>query len=470
MTQSRIKKNFTEGPLFLRMIAFAIPLMLSGVLQVGYNMADNIIVGQFSGDPDALGAVGSASPLTTLLINALFGISAGAGIVIAQAYGAKDEERVSRAAHTTMVFSVIAGIAMMTVGLIFSRPLLIMMGTNDELLDKAVLYMTIICLGAPASSVYNYGASILRATGDSKTSLYILSISGLANVLFNLVFVLAFGMSVGGVALATTISKYISAVWVVAVLFKRKESCYGLKIKLLRIDRELLSKIVRLGLPIAFQNVIFNLSGVIVTGAVNTLPKHTISAKTIAFNIEGITNTCMNAFVSVGTTFTAQNYGAKKYGRMNKVLLYSLLQVSVIGLAMSWIEIGFGRELAMLYIDAGDLAREAIIKDVLDIFKVMLSVYFLCGVLSTLSGILKGVGYSLISVLASLLGVGVRVVWLLFVSPTPRFHNVLGVFIAYPISWLITIIILAISCVYAWRKLGISKGARQEKLAELKEN
>lgn len=445
------------------MMAFALPLMLSGVLQVAYNMADNIVVGRFSGDTDALGAVGSASPLTTLILNFLFGISAGAGVVVAQAYGAKDEEKVSRTVHTTMLFSVIGGVSFMTLGLIFSRPLLVLMGTNPELLDKAVLYMTIICFGIPASSVYNYGASVLRAVGDSKTSLYILSVSGLTNVALNLVFVIFFDMSVDGVALATTVSKYISAVWVVAVLVKRKGTCYALEVKKLMIHKALLLKMLRYGLPIAFQNVIFSVSGVLITATVNSFPKHTVSAKTIALNIENVAYTCMSAFTSVAMTFVAQNYGAKKYTRINKIVLYSLVQVSVIGLAMSWLEIGFGRELATLYIESGDPAREAIIRDVLEIFKVMLSTYFLCGIMSTLSGILRGLGQSLTSAVAILIGVGVRYAWIIFVTPTETFHTIFGLFVAYPISWLFSIIMLSVFSIITWSRLGIRRGAKLEK-------
>lgn len=466
MVARKAKRDFTEGPIFTKMILFVIPIILTGVLQVAYNMADNIVVGQFSGDDNALGAVGSASSLTTLIINFLIGISSGAGIVVAQFYGAKNDEAVSKTVHSSMLFAVISGIAFMCIGLIFTKPLLILMDTNSELLSKAVLYMTIICYGIPASGIYNFGAAILRSIGDSRTSLYILAVSGITNVVLNLVFVICFDMSVDGVALATTLSKYVSAVWIVIVLIRRKNTCYGLNLKKLRMDKALVLRVMRFGVPIAVQNSIFNLSGVIVTGATNTFPKHTIAAKTIAFNIEGIAHTCMNGFTTAAMTFSAQNYGAKKYGRINKVLLYSLIQVATIGLVSSWIEIAFGRELAMLYIESGNPEKEAIIKDVISIFWVMLSTYFLCGVMSTLSGVLKGLGYSMVSVIASVIGVGVRVGWILILVPMPRFHNVSVLFAAYPISWIFTIILLSACCVFVWRKLGIMKKAREEKLSE----
>jgi putative MATE family efflux protein len=266
-------------------------------------------------------------------------ISAGAGVVIAQFYGARDAEKVSRTVHTAMAFSVVGGIVCMAVGLVFARPLLTLMGTQAVFYDNAVLYMTIVCLGIPASSVYNFGAAVLRSVGDSKTSLYILAASGLVNVLLNLFFVLTCGMSVDGVALATIISQYLSAAAVVVVLIKRRTESYSLRLRALRIEMHLLSRILRIGIPMALQSSLFSISNIIVTGAVNTFPPHVVSAKTIAFNIEGITYTVMNAFANAAMTFIGQNYGAKRFGRINKAFLYALIQVTVAGILVAQTEI-----------------------------------------------------------------------------------------------------------------------------------
>jgi len=470
MLKSKTKASLTEGPILTRMLLFVFPLILTGVLQVMYNMADNIVVGQFSGDPDALAAVGSTASLTTLIINFLIGIASGAGVVIAQFYGAKNEQEVSRTVHTAMTFSFIGGIVFMGIGLACAEPVLILMGTKKDLLDKAVLYMIIICLGIPASSIYNFGASILRSVGDSKTSLYILSASGIINVVLNLVFVIVFNMSVVGVALATIISQYVSAIAVITVLIKRKGTSYNLNFKRLRIEKRLLVRIMKFGLPIAFQSSLFSIANIIITGAVNTFPKHTISAKTIAFNIEGITYTAMNAFSHAAMTFAGQNYGAKKYHRLNKIFIYAVLSVTAIGILISQIEIFFGEELALLYVEADDPNKAAVVADVLEIFKIMLATYFLCGIMDTMSGILKGLGFSVSSMLASVIGVFVRVCWVIFVTPTERFHTIFGLFVSYPISWIVSIMLLGVCCIYAWHKLGIWWGAREERLNKVKEN
>ena len=464
MLKSKIRPSFTDGPIFTRMLLFVIPLMLTGVLQQLYNMADNIVVGQFSGDPDALAAVGSTSSLTALIINFLLGIGAGSSVVIAQFFGARDEKNVSRTVHTAMTFSFIGGLVFMAIGLVCAKPALTLMGTNEDLLEKAVLYMTIICLGIPASSVYNFGASILRSVGDSKTALYILSISGVINVLLNLFFVIVCNMSVAGVALATIISQYVSAISVAIILIKRKGVCYNLNFRKLKIEKPLLVRIMGFGIPIALQSSLFSLSNIVFTSAVNTFPKHTISAKTIAFNIETITYTAMNAFSQAAMTFTAQNYGAKKYKRLNRIVLFATLSVTAVGILISQTEIFFGRDLALLYIESADPNKEAVISDVLEIFKTMLATYFLCGIMEVMSGVLKGIGYSMSSMICSLIGLGIRVGWVLFVTPTERFHTIFGLVVAYPLSWGASIILLGAMLIYAWHRLGIWREAKAEKL------
>ena len=463
MVKSKAKQNLTEGPIFSRMLLFVLPIILTGVLQVVYNMADNIVVGRFSGDPNALGAVGSTASLTVLIVNIMVNISAGAGVVIAQFYGARDAEKVSRTVHTAMAFSVVGGIVCMAVGLVFARPLLTLMGTQAVFYDNAVLYMTIVCLGIPASSVYNFGAAVLRSVGDSKTSLYILAASGLVNVVLNLFFVLTCGMSVDGVALATIISQYLSAAAVVVVLIKRRTESYSLRLRALRIEMHLLSRILRIGIPMALQSSLFSISNIIVTGAVNTFPPHVVSAKTIAFNIEGITYTVMNAFANAAMTFIGQNYGAKRFGRINKAFLYALIQVTVAGILVAQTEILLARPLASLYIGATDPARELIVRSVIEIFNIMLATYFLCGIMETVSGVLKGLGFSISSMIASLIGLALRVGWILFVTPTEKFHTIFGLFVSYTISWIFTILLLLGCCVYAWKKLGIMRLAREEK-------
>ena len=229
------KRDFTEGPIFVKMILFTLPLMAASVLQVFYNMADNIVVGKFSGDPNALAAVSSTSAITTLVVNLLIGISTGAGVLVAQGIGARREEHISRIVHTSMLFAIIGGVVLSLIAFAIAPSALNLLGVKSEIIAKSTMYMRIISIGIPAVTIYNFGASILRSAGDSKSSLYILAISGIANVALNLVFVISFNMSIAGVAVATVISQYISAVWVVGILLYRKDECYSIKPAKLKI-------------------------------------------------------------------------------------------------------------------------------------------------------------------------------------------------------------------------------------------
>ena len=457
------KSNITEGPLFLPMLKFAIPLIISGILQVFYNMADSIIVGKFSGDFNALGAVGCAGTLTNLMTNILITLSVASGVVIAQLFGARDKKGVFEAVHGSLAFSAICGIVVMLIGFAVSRPVLIAMGTQDAYLENATLYAYIICAGIPAVAVYNFGASILRASGDSKTSLYILSATGLLNVLLNLVLVIFFDMSVDGVAIATVIAQYASAATVTYILIKRKNEDYSLSLRKIRIYGWVIKKVLRIGIPMAIQTALFSLSNVLIASAVNTFPPNVVEAKAIAFGISAITDAVMSAFAQTTITFIGQNYGARNYLRLNKVLLFGLIQVTVVGLIVSYTEILLGTPLAMLYIDSANPDKEAIIDAVTEIFKVMLSTYFLCGVMDVCSGVLKAFGRTIKSMVASLIGLSARVFWVLVIVPIPKFHTITGLFVAYVIAWTITITIQAFNLIYLWRKLGIKEGARLEK-------
>lgn len=452
MAQS--KRNLTEGPLFIPMIQFVIPIILTGMLQIFYNMADNIVVGRFSGDELALAAVGSTSSLSNLIVNLLMGIAGGAGVVIAQSYGARDFNKLSRAVHTSVVFSLMGGIAFCIFGLLISGPALELMDTKDELMSRAVLYMRIICLGIPGSAVYNFGAATLRSVGDSKTPLFILSLSGLTNVLLNLIFVIVFKMSVSGVAIATIASQYISAVAVIMVLFKRKGNPYTLNRSMLKIDKDILKQILKLGLPAGFQGTLFSISNIILTAGMNSLPTTDISGKTIAINIEGLVHTSMNSYLHAAMTFTGQNYGAKKPERIKKSIIYAVIQVTVIGIVGGQLLNLFSEPLASLYIDVNDPNKEAVLKAAMELMSFMLAVYFMCGIMDTLSGALRGLGYSVIPMIVSIGAICVlRAIWVFCVFPTEQFHSLIGIYTIYPISWFLGLSSLAIALFILYKKV-----------------
>lgn len=447
------KRDLTEGPLFFKIIAFAIPIMLTGILQSLYTMADNIVVGKFSGDPNALAAVGSTSSLVNLIINMLIGISAGASIVVSHAYGARQDRMLSRAVHTAMSFSVIGGLAFMLVALLVSRPALALMGTQTALIDSATLYMRIIACGIPALAVYNFAAAILRSVGDSRTPLYILSSSGLINVILNLFFVIICGMSVDGVAYATIISQYLSAAVATGVLIKRGSLSYGLRFKELGIDGTILGRILRFGIPASLQSSLFGISNVIITSAINGFEQAVISAKTIAGNIEGIIYVTLNSYMHASMTAAGQNFGAGKRDRIKKSVLYCLIQVTVIGIVGGCIMLAFGEGLANLFVDPLDPAKDVVIARAMDQMSILLTTYFICGIMESLSGSLRGLGYSISPMVMCIGGVcGLRILWVLTAFRLDTFHTPVGLFTIYPISWAVTSAMLALVLVFALKK------------------
>ena len=471
MTNAKLKRDFTDGPLFFRLTTFAIPIMLTGLLQVFYNMADKIVVGKFSGDTLALAAIGSVGTLNTLLVNLTMGIATGGGIVVSQLYGAKKHEEVSDASHTAVLFSVFAGLFMGTVGFIISPSVLSLIGTKPEVIESAILYFRITMLGMPALMIYNFSAAILRSVGDSRTPLIILSLSGLLNLLLNILFVMGFGMSVDGVAVATIISQYASAFFVTMVLVKRKNECYAIRIKDLKLHSNHLKRMLRIGIPSGLTSSVYSIANIALTGAVNTFPTEAVTANSIASSVEGFTYTAMNCFQYAAMTFTGQNYGASKPDRVKKVYFYSLIQVVFIGIFMGQIQLLFGRELSMLYIDPTDPNKEIVLDYTMQILKVILGTYFLCGILEVNSGSLRGLGCSMVTMIVSLVfacGVRVGYIYLVFFN-VDSLTTIGQLNYAFPVSWITVITAYSITTPIVWRKLGIwkKKSKNTENEAEL---
>jgi putative MATE family efflux protein len=429
-------------------------------------MADNIVVGKFSGDPNALAAVGSTSSLTNLILNVLMGIAAGTSVVISHAFGAKQDRLLSRAVHTSLSFSVIAGLAFMTVSLLVSRPGLILMGTKDVLLDSATLYMRIIACGIPATAIYNFSASILRSVGDSRTPLFILASSGIINVLLNIFFVIACGMSVDGVALATIVSQYISAAAAVAVLMRRKSESYALRIRELGIDIKILGRILRFGIPASIQSSLFGISNVLITSSINVFDKTVISGKTIAGNIEGILYVALNSYLHAAMTATGQNLGAGKPERIRRSVLYCVIQVMTIGIVGGMLILTFGESVASLFVDTTDPLRDEVIEKAMDQMKILLTTYFLCGIMESLSGSLRGMGYSMTPTVMSIGGVcGIRILWILTAFQLEALHSPQGLFLVYPISWIATSLMFLPILLYA-----LSKQKKANKGLQIQQN
>ena len=422
--------DMCNGPLLGKILIFAVPLMLSGILQLLFNAADIIVVGRFSGS-HALAAVGSTSALINLLVNVFIGLSVGTNVLIAQYYGAKDRKNISETVHTSVLISLISGFILVFVGVALAKPILKLMGTPDDVLNQAVLYIRIYFLGMPVTMLYNFGAAILRAIGDTKRPLYFLSIAGVVNVVLNLIFVIAFDMGVAGVALATVISQVISAALVVRCLVCMDGIC-RLNLKKLHIHRDKLMRMVQIGLPAGMQGAIFSLSNVLIQSSVNSFGSVAMAGNTAAANIEGFVYNSMNAVHQTALSFTSQNVGAKKYKRIGKILTQCLLIVSAIGLTMGIGAYALGKPLLHIYSSDPEVIQYGLAR-----MQGICVTYFLCGIMDVMVGSLRGMGCSIMPMLVSLTGAcGFRILWIFTVFAWK--HSLFVLYISYPISWIIT--------------------------------
>lgn len=454
MDNTKKKNNdLTSGPLTIKIIKFIIPLMLTGILQLLYNAADSIVVGHYDGS-SALAAVSSVGALINLLVNAFMGLSVGAAVVVAQDYGAKDYEGVRKTVHTSYLISIIGGIVVGTIGLIFSRQFLIWMESPEDVLPLSTEYLMIYFAGTPANMAYNFGASILRSVGDTKRPLYFLTISGLVNVILNLVLVIVFHMGVAGVAYATIISQILSAVMVIVYMMKSKD-CVRFVPKKMRIHGDKLKKMLYIGLPAGFQGTVFSLSNVVIQSAVNSFGSLVMAGNGAASSLEGFTYTAMNSVYQASLTFVGQNVGAKKYDRINKVQGVCLVLVTIIGLVFGVTTYCLGEPLLSIYLPNDP---EAIPYGIIRMSYIALP-YFLCGMMEVMVGGQRGMGMSFIPMINALLGSCVlRIVWISTVFAADP--TLFTLYISYPISWAVTT--LAHAVFYFVKLHSLKKKARLE--------
>lgn len=422
--------DMCNGPLFGKILIFAVPLMLSGMLQLFFNAADIIVVGQFVGHT-ALAAVGSTGSLINLLVNVFVGLSVGTNVLVARYYGARDAKHLHETVHTSVLTSVLSGTALIVIGLILAEPLLTLMGTPDDVLDQAALYMRIYFVGMPASMLYNFGAAILRAVGDTKRPLYFLFISGIVNVILNLVLVLVFHLGVAGVAIATVTSQVISAVLVALCLIKT-DAPYRLELKKLRIHKSKLLEIIKIGLPAGMQGAVFSISNVLIQSSINSFGSTVMAGSTAASNIENFVYTAMNALYQTALSFTGQNVGGGKYKRIGKIMRICVLDVTAIGILLGGGAYLCGSTLLSIYTSDPQVIQYGL--------KRMMFVclpYFLCGIMDTLVGSLRGMGYSIMPMIVSLTGAcALRIVWIMTIFQMNPTLSTL--FLSYPVSWFVT--------------------------------
>ena len=432
-----------NGTIMDKLISFSIPLMLSGILQLMFNAVDIVVVGRFSGS-QALAAVGSTTALINVFTNLFIGISLGANVLAARYYAAGKTKEMSETVHTAIALALVSGVAMAVIGVVFARGALEIMGTPDDVIAKSTLYMQIYFCGMPFFMMYNYGAAILRAVGDTKRPLIFLIVSGVINAVLNLFLVIVFHLDVAGVGIATVISQLVSCILVLRCLH-HTESSYQLHLAKLRIRSVYLKQIFEVGVPAGIQSTVINISNAMLQSSVNSFGSIAMAGYTASNNIFGFLYVSVNSFTQACMSFTSQNYGVKKLKRMDRVLIDCMILSVVVTLILGSSVYVFGPELLHIYSDQADVIQYG-----MEIFSYTTVTYFLCGLMDLFPGALRGMGYSTVPMILSIIGtVGVRIIWIYGLFPSHR--SLTFLFLSYPVSWIATIIMQVI-CFWFVRK------------------
>ena len=449
MKQNKYEIDMCNGSIMDKLISFSLPLMLSGILQLMFNAVDIVVVGRFSGS-QSLAAVGSTTALINIFTNLFIGISLGANVLAARFYASGKEKEMSETVHTAITLALISGIIMAVVGLVLAKGALRLMGTPADVIELSTLYMRIYFCGMPFFMLYNYGAAILRAVGDTKRPLVFLIISGVANAGLNMILVIIFHMGVAGVGIGTVISQFISCILVLRCLYK-SEGCYQLRFSKLRIQKVYLRQIFQVGIPAGIQSTVINFSNALLQSSVNSFGSTAMAGYTAANNILGFLYASVNAVTQACMSFTSQNYGVGKYKRMDRVLINCLILSVVISGVLGCGSYAFGTEILKVYTE-----DPKVIQCGLEILSMTTVTYFLCGIMDLFPGALRGMGRSGVPMILSIIGtVGTRIVWIFMLFPQHRSLKFL--FISYPASWLFTIVMQVI-CFYFVRKQVHAKG------------
>lgn len=436
--------NMTEGSILKNVVRFSVPLMLSGILQLLYNAADIIVVGKFVGK-EALGAVGATGSLINLIVNFFASLAVGTSVLVARNFGARNYEKTQSALHSSIALSLVGGVVAMVVGFLFSRQALELMQTPPDIIEGSALYLKIYFLGAPAQMFYNFGAMAMRAVGDTKRPLEFLTISGMVNVVLNLFLVIGFNMGVAGVAVATVVAQYVSAVLILFCLMRMNGYCH-LNIKAIKFHKDDILQILKIGVPASVQGVVFSFSNVLIQSSVNSFSSAAIVAgNSAASNIEGFVYTAMNSVHHAAVTIVGQNMGAKKYERITKSMFCCIGFVTAIGVILGVIGLSIPRTLLQLYSSDKEVIDMGIIR-----LTIFLSTYYTCGIMDVIVGSTRGMGSSFAPMCASILGVcGIRILWIFTVFA--KMHTLESLYLSYPLSWIVTALIQLI-CFFAYKR------------------
>lgn len=428
----QFKINMCSGPILPKMLLFTVPLMFSSILQLLFNAADIIVVGRFAGD-NSLAAVGSNTALIGLLTNLFVGVSIGTNVLAARYYSAKEEKDLSETVHTSMFLALASGIFLTLVGVVFARTILIIMQTPAEVLGLATLYLVIYFFGMTPMMIYNFGSAVLRAVGDTRRPLVYLAVAGIINVVLNMFFVIILRLDVAGVAIATVISQCVSAALVVRCLMHESGGIRYVAADT-RVHTDKLVKILRIGVPAGIQGVLFSLSNVVIQSTINTFGAVTMAGNSAAANVEMFVYFAMNSFYQAIISFTSQNMGVGNVKRVRSILKTGLACSTAVGFVLGMLCVVFGHALLSIYSPS-----EAVIEAGLARFRIVASLYFLCGIMDGMVGALRGLGYSVMPTVVTLIGAcGLRLVWIYALFLTPAFRTVTAVYLSYPVSWIIT--------------------------------
>jgi len=442
--------DMTNGPILKKVILFSLPLMFSGILQLLFNAADIIVVGKFAGSL-ALAAVGSTTSLISLLVNVFIGISTGANVLAAKFFGSRSNRDLSRCVHTAIALSGVLGVLVCLLGLFLSTPLLKIMNTDPEVLPLSSLYLKIYFIGVPATVVYNFSAAILRAIGDTDRPLRYLLVSGVVNVVLNLITVIVLHMGVAGVAIATAVSQYVAAILVIICL-THSEGAYRLSPKSIAFHKDMLLDILTLGIPAGLQSSLFALANVMIQSSVNSFGAAVMAGNSAASNLEGFVYTAMNALYHATLCFVSQNIGAKRFDRLGRVLGSCVMLVTAVGVVVASAVYLCGPQLLSLYISKTDPHREAVLEYGMLRISIVCLPYFLCGLMEVGCGALRGLGKSWTPLIISTMGAcGFRIIWIATVFSSIRTLECL--YLSWPISWLLTMSAHYLLFFIAYRKL-----------------
>ena len=422
--------DMLNGALLPKILLFAVPLALSSILQLLFNAADVIVLGRYV-SAEALAAVGSTSSFVNLLVNFFIGISVGVNVMVGQSYAKHNDSMVFDVVHTAIGTSIVAGIIFIFVGIGLSEPLMILMGSPDEVRYMSVLYLQIYFIGMPFILLYNFGAAILRAVGDTKRPLYYLLFAGVVNVVLNLYFVIEWNMGVAGVAIATSVSNLISALLVLRTLMKEK-GILRVELRKVRIDPKVLIRICKIGLPAGLQSCFFSISNMVIQSSINSFGTIAMAGSTAASNIENFVYSGMNAVYQANLSFTSQNVGAGRYSRINRILGACIAACTILGLPLQTLACIFGPQLLSIYNNDPDVIASG-----LERLLIICGTYVLCGYGDVLVGSLRGMGDAFTPMIITLAGVcGLRIVWILTILNI--FPSLFVLYLCYPVSWIVT--------------------------------